>query len=50
MGRFYGLKIKNEEINRVTGEPWKMDDVPKLWKRVTEDWLNNESIGSDRKG
>lgn len=39
MGRFYGLKIKNGEINRMTGKPWTMEDVPKLWKKVTENWL-----------
>ncbi len=29
---FYVTKIKNEEINMKTGEKWKIDDVPRLWK------------------
>lgn len=31
MGKFYELKIKNGEMT--------IDDVPKLWKTVTENWL-----------
>lgn len=31
MGRFYGLKIKNGDMT--------IDDVPKLWRTVTENWL-----------
>lgn len=31
MGRFYGLKIKNGDM--------KIDDVPKLWRTATENWL-----------
>lgn len=31
MGRFYGVKIKNGEM--------AIDEVPKLWKIVTENWL-----------
>lgn len=31
MGRFYGVKIKNGEM--------AIDEVPKLWKNVTENWL-----------
>lgn len=31
MGKFYGLKIKAGERT--------LDDVPKLWKAVTEKWL-----------
>ena len=39
MGRFYGLKIKHAEINPKTGAPWKLEDVPRLWKHATEVWL-----------
>jgi len=39
MGRFYGIKIKNGEINDSTGEVWKLEDVPKLWRKATEKWL-----------
>ena len=31
MARFYGTKIKNGEMT--------MDDVPKLWKKATEKWM-----------
>lgn len=40
MGRFYGTKIKHGEINPKTGEAWKLDDVPALWKNATQKWLN----------
>ena len=43
MGRFYGVKIKNGEINSKTGKPWTLDDVPRLWKKATEKWLNENS-------
>lgn len=43
MGRFYGTKIKNGEINPKTGKPWTLDDVPRLWKKATEKWLNENS-------
>ena len=39
MGKFYGLKIKNGEINPKTGEVWTLDDVPRLWKNQTAAWL-----------
>lgn len=39
MGRFYGVKIKTGDINDATGEAWKLEDVPKLWRKATEKWL-----------
>lgn len=39
MGRFYGTKIKNGEVNSATGEAWKLEDVPKLWRKATAAWL-----------
>lgn len=39
MGRFYGLKIKNGEINPNTGAAWTIEDVPKLWRKATAAWL-----------
>ncbi len=33
MGRFYGERIKRGEII--------LDDVPKLWKAITEKWIRN---------
>lgn len=40
MGRFYGLKIKNGEINSKTNEPWTIADVPALWRSATQRWLD----------
>ena len=39
MGRFYGLKIRNQEINPNTGAVWTVDDVPKLWRNASIKWL-----------
>ena len=36
MGRFYAEKIKRPDINDKTGEPWKLEDVPSLWRKKTE--------------
>ncbi|TCL54766.1 hypothetical protein EDD76_1187 [Kineothrix alysoides] len=33
MGRFYGERIKAGELT--------LDDVPKLWRAVTEKWLDS---------
>lgn len=41
MGAFYGNKIRNGEINSKTGKAWILEDVPKLWKAMTEKWLKN---------
>ncbi len=39
MGAFYGTKIRNGETNLKTGEAWKLEDVPKLWRARTDAWL-----------
>ena len=41
MGRFYGTKIKNHELNPKTGNAWAIEDVPKLWKSATTKWLED---------
>lgn len=33
MGKFYGLKIRNNVMT--------LEDVPKLWRAVTEKWLRD---------
>lgn len=43
MGKFYGIKIKDGDINLKTGEAWKIEDVPHLWRHATEVWLNENS-------
>lgn len=40
MGAFYGTKIKNGEVNPKTETPWKLEDVPTLWKKKAEEWLS----------
>ncbi len=40
MGAFYGTKIASGEINPKTGKAWTIDDVPKLWKAKTQQWLD----------
>lgn len=35
MGRFYGLKVLNEEMT--------LEEVPKLWKKATQQWLNENT-------
>ncbi len=42
MGAFYGSKILNGETNTKTGEAWKIDDVPKLWREKTQAWLKDK--------
>lgn len=36
MVAYYVAKIEDEEINPKTGEAWKVEDVPKLWKSKVE--------------
>lgn len=35
MGRYYGSKVKNGEMT--------IEEVPKLWKAVTEKWLEENA-------
>jgi len=39
MGAFYGKKIRNKETNSKTGAAWELADVPSLWRKKTEEWL-----------
>lgn len=36
MVKFYTEKIKNGVINPSTGEAWKIEDVPSLWRNKVE--------------
>lgn len=38
MGRFYGLKILNGDMT--------IDEVPKLWKKSTREWLDKNGTTS----
>ncbi len=41
MGAFYGIKIRNGELNPKTGEVWTLQDVPSFWRNKTESWLED---------
>ena len=43
MARLYAQKITNNEINALTGEVWKLQDVPMLWRVEVEELLNAET-------
>lgn len=48
---FYVTKILNKEINVNTGEVWKIEDVPSLWKAKVDNYLkakvSKEEINND---
>ena len=39
MAKLYAQKINNQEINALTGEAWKLEDVPMLWRDKVEDLM-----------
>ena len=39
MAKLYLQKINNQEINALTGEAWKLEDVPMLWRAEVEDLM-----------
>ena len=43
MAKIYLKKIKNKEMNTATGEAWKPQDVPMLWRAEVEELLNAET-------
>jgi hypothetical protein len=43
MAKLYLQKINNQEINAQTGEVWKLEDVPMLWRVEVEELLNAEN-------
>ena len=40
MAKLYAQKITNNEINALTGEAWKLEDVPMLWREEVGRVLN----------
>ena len=42
MAKLYLQKINNQEINTLTGEVWKLEDVPMLWRDEVEGLLENQ--------
>ena len=43
MAKLYLQKINNQEINSATGEVWKLEDVPMLWRTQVEELLDAET-------
>lgn len=46
MAKLFLNKIKSGEINPATGEAWKLEDVPMLWRAEVEAML--EQIVGDK--
>lgn len=44
MDRLYFNKIKDQEINFKTGEIWRAEDVPSLWRERVREMLNELSV------
>jgi hypothetical protein len=42
MAKLYAQKITNNEINALTGEAWKLEDVPMLWRAKVEAIVRGE--------
>lgn len=43
MVKYYVSKIQNGEINPKTDAAWKIEDVPKLWRKKVEAELHKEN-------
>ena len=43
MAKLFLTKIKSGEINPATGDVWKIEDVPMLWRVEVEELLNAET-------
>ena len=42
MAKLYAQKITNNEMNSLTGEAWKIEDVPMLWRDKVEAIMRGE--------
>lgn len=40
MAKLYFDKIRNGETNFMTGEVWKIEDVPLLWRQQVQNMLD----------
>ena len=43
MAKLYYNKITNQETNPETGEAWKLEDVPMLWRAEVEAIVRGEA-------
>ena len=44
MAKLYAQKITNNEIKTLTGEVWKVEDVPMLWRAEVEALLTATAV------
>jgi hypothetical protein len=44
MAKLYAQKITNNEINAQTGEVWKLEDVPILWRAEVQALLTTTEV------
>ena len=44
MAKLYLQKINKQEINAQTGEVWKLEDVPMLWRAEVEALLTATEV------
>jgi hypothetical protein len=44
MAKIYLKKIKNGNTNPLTGETWKLEDVPMLWRAEVEGLLTATEV------
>ena len=42
MVAFYVRKIKNGDLNKNTGKPWSVEDVPDVWRKHVEQELSDD--------
>jgi hypothetical protein len=43
MAKLYAQKITNNEMNTLTGDVWKLEDVPMLWRAEVEELLEEHN-------
>lgn len=47
MAKLYAQKINNQEINALTGEAWKLEDVPMLWRAEVQALLEESDENTE---
>jgi len=47
MAKLYAQKITNNEINALTGEAWKLEDVPMLWRAEVQALLEESDENTE---
>ena len=47
MAKLYAQKITNNEMNALTGEAWKIEDVPMLWRAEVQALLEESDENTE---